>query len=110
MSDYPGAAWLARYRERVNGDAELKVIGDWFTTTFGLTFGDTRYAVRVEKGQITDIVTPTGGRRGEAAVGATWQLNPAVGVYGELGQLWASGGSTQTRGGPNASVGLSLRW
>ena len=58
MSDYPGAAWLARYRERVNGDAELKVIGDWFTTTFGLTFGDSRYAVRVEKGQITDIVTP----------------------------------------------------
>ena len=48
MADYPGAAWLARYRERVNGDAELKVIGDWFTTTFGLTFGDTRYAVKVE--------------------------------------------------------------
>jgi hypothetical protein len=47
MSDYPGAAWLARYRERVNGDAELKVIGDWFTTTFGLTFGDARYAVPV---------------------------------------------------------------
>ena len=58
MSDYPGGAWLARYRERVNGDAELKVIGDWFTTTFGLTFGDTRYAVKVEKGQIADIVTP----------------------------------------------------
>ncbi|MEJ0078261.1 MAG: hypothetical protein WDO17_23035 [Alphaproteobacteria bacterium] len=58
MSDYPGAAWLARYREQVNGDAELKVIGDWFTTTFSLTFGDTRYAVRVEKGQIADIVTP----------------------------------------------------
>ena len=35
-----------------------KVIGDWFTTTFGLTFGDTRYAVKVEKGQIVDIVTP----------------------------------------------------
>src|SRR5262249_12724741 len=49
MSDYPGAAWLARYRERVNDDAELKVIGDWFTTTFGLTFGDSRYAVQVEK-------------------------------------------------------------
>ena len=51
MSDYPGGAWLTRYRERVNGDAELKVIGDWFTTTFGLTFGDTRYAVKVERGQ-----------------------------------------------------------
>ena len=58
MSDYPGGAWLTRYRERVNGDAELKVIGDWFTTTFGLTFGDTRYAVKVEKGSIVDIVTP----------------------------------------------------
>src|ERR1041384_576876 len=58
MSDYPGAAWLARYRSQVNGDAELKVIGDWFTTTFALTFGDSRYAVQVEKGRITDIVTP----------------------------------------------------
>ena len=58
MADYPGSAWLARYRERVNGDVELKVIGDWFTTTFALTFGDSRYAVRVEKGQITDIVAP----------------------------------------------------
>lgn len=56
MSDYPGAAWIARYRERVNADAEMKVIGDWFTTTFALTFGDTRYAVKVEKGRITDIV------------------------------------------------------
>jgi hypothetical protein len=55
-SDYPGAAWLARYRERVNGDAELKVIGDWFTTTFALTFGDARYAVKVEKGRIVDLI------------------------------------------------------
>ena len=58
MADYPGAAWLARYRSQVNGDAELKVIGDWFTTTFALAFGDSRYAVRVEKGRIADIVAP----------------------------------------------------
>ena len=58
MADYPGGAWLARYRERVNDDPELKVIGDWFTTTFGLTFGDARYAVKVAKGQILDITTP----------------------------------------------------
>jgi hypothetical protein len=56
MTDYPGLAWLARYRERVNADAELKVIGDWFTTTFALTFGDSRYALKVEKGRIVDIV------------------------------------------------------
>ncbi|PWB65277.1 MAG: hypothetical protein C3F17_04605 [Bradyrhizobiaceae bacterium] len=56
MSEYPGSAWLARYRERVNKDPELGVIGDWFTTTFGLTFGDHRYALRVEKGRIAEIV------------------------------------------------------
>ena len=32
MNDYPGIDWLSRYRERVNADPELKVIGDWFTT------------------------------------------------------------------------------
>ena len=49
MKDYPGLTWLARYRERVNADPELKVIGDWFTTTFALAFGDSRYALKVEK-------------------------------------------------------------
>jgi hypothetical protein len=56
MTDYPGPAWLARYRERVNNDRELGVIGDWFTTSFALTFGERRYAVKVEKGRIVDIV------------------------------------------------------
>lgn len=56
MRDYPGAEWFTRYRERVNADPEMRVIGDWFTTTFALTFGDHRYAVKVEKGRIVDVV------------------------------------------------------
>ena len=56
MSDYPGAVWLDRYRERVNGDRELNVIGEWFTTTFTLSFGDNRYALKIDKGKIADIV------------------------------------------------------
>jgi hypothetical protein len=56
MKEYPGLTWLAHYRERVNADPELKVIGDWFTTTFALTFGDSRYALKVEKGCIVDVV------------------------------------------------------
>ena len=55
-ADYPGAGWIARYRERVNSDRELSVIGDWFTTSFALTFGDARYALKVEKGKIVDII------------------------------------------------------
>jgi hypothetical protein len=53
---YPGDSWLARYRERVNADQEMSVIGDWFTTTFALTFEDDRYALRIEKGKIADII------------------------------------------------------
>jgi hypothetical protein len=56
MRDYPGMAWLTRYRERVNGDPELDVIGEWFTTTFTLTFGDNRYALKIDKGKIADII------------------------------------------------------
>ncbi len=56
MSDYPGLAWLERFQARANADRELAVIGDWFTTTFGLTFGEARYALKVEKGCIGEIV------------------------------------------------------
>jgi hypothetical protein len=56
MIDYPGLAWLQRYRERVNADPELAVIGDWFSTSFTLTFGAARYALKVEKGKIADII------------------------------------------------------
>jgi len=56
MSDYPGLAWFEQYRERVNADPELKVIGDWFTTTFGLTFGESRYALKLDQGRIVDVI------------------------------------------------------
>jgi hypothetical protein len=57
---YPGDSWLSRYRERVNADQEMSVIGDWFTTTFALTFEDDRYALRIEKGKIADIINRPG--------------------------------------------------
>jgi hypothetical protein len=56
MSDYPGLALLERFQARANADPELAVIGDWFTTAFGLTFGESRYALRVDKGRIREIV------------------------------------------------------
>jgi hypothetical protein len=58
MSDYPGLEWFKRYCKRVNADQEMSVIGEWFTTTFALTFGDDRYALKVEKGRIADV-TPS---------------------------------------------------
>src|SRR5215469_16149406 len=56
MAEYPGANWLSRYRDRVNADPELRVIGEWLTTTFTLAFGDNRYALKVANGKITDVI------------------------------------------------------
>lgn len=56
MSNFPSASWFARYRDRVNTDPEMAVIGDWLSTTFTLTFGDNRYALVLDKGKIVDIV------------------------------------------------------
>jgi hypothetical protein len=56
MSEYPGLAWFERYRARVNTDPEMAVIGDWFTTSLALTFGGNRYALKVEKGRIVEVI------------------------------------------------------
>ena len=49
MQDFPEVSWLERYRERVNADPELAVIGGWFSTSLSLTFGERRYVVRMER-------------------------------------------------------------
>jgi len=55
MQDFPEVAWMQRYRDRVNADPEMAVIGGWFSTSLSLTFGERRYIVRMERGKITDI-------------------------------------------------------
>ncbi|HVZ23375.1 MAG TPA: hypothetical protein VG871_20020 [Vicinamibacterales bacterium] len=51
--------WLARFRDRVNADPEMRVIGDWFTTAFSLSCGDRRCIVRFDKGELVEtIVSP----------------------------------------------------
>jgi hypothetical protein len=49
--------WLARFRDRVNADAEMAVVGDWFTTALSLTSGDQRCVVRFERGRIVETLT-----------------------------------------------------
>src|SRR5262249_15935601 len=44
-------AWLARFRDRVNDDPEMAVVGDWFTTALSLSCGDRRCVVRFERGK-----------------------------------------------------------
>src|SRR5262249_11745659 len=55
MSAFPQLAWLEAFRNRVNTDPEMKLIGRWFSTSISLSFGDTRYVLRVDQGGIGDI-------------------------------------------------------
>ena len=55
MAPFPELKWLEAYRERVNVDPEMEVIGSWFTTSLSLAFGEQRYVVGVERGRIVDI-------------------------------------------------------
>jgi hypothetical protein len=49
-------AWLKRVQKHINADPELRVIGDWFTTAFSLTSGDSRCIVRFERGQLVEVI------------------------------------------------------
>ena len=50
MQTFPDVAWMEAFRERVNADPEMQVIGGWFSTSLSLTFGERRYVLRLERG------------------------------------------------------------
>ncbi|HWI29452.1 MAG TPA: hypothetical protein VN668_20930 [Stellaceae bacterium] len=54
--EFPDLAWVEGFRDRVNHDAEMRAIGDWFTASMSLGFGETRYVLRLDKGRIAEIV------------------------------------------------------
>jgi len=56
MSNFPQLTWLEAFRDRVNADPEMKLIGHWFTTSISLSFGDVRYVLQVDNGRISNIV------------------------------------------------------
>ena len=56
MSAPPTPEWMERYRERVNADPEMQVIGDWFSLDFKLAFEGEAWLLSVREGRIVDIV------------------------------------------------------
>ena len=56
MAEFPDLAWLEAFRDRVNRDPEMHMIGQWFTTSIALSFGELRYVLHVDGGRIGDIV------------------------------------------------------
>ncbi|WP_137917389.1 autotransporter outer membrane beta-barrel domain-containing protein [Hydrogenophaga sp. 2FB] len=106
--------WTLRLGARVQGEfatglGRLQPYGrvNLFTTASGTDragFGTGTVASH------TGIDTRAGGRSAELAVGATLAVSERSSVYGELGQLWASGGNAHTKSGLSGSVGVQLQW
>ena len=55
MTDVPSLAWMERYRETVNADPEMAVIGEWFDGAFKLSFGGNDFLLTVRRGAIERI-------------------------------------------------------
>ena len=55
MADVPNLAWMERYKEAVNGDHEMAVVGDWFNTDFKLSFEGNDFLLTVRAGCIERI-------------------------------------------------------
>ncbi len=55
MDGNPTLDWMERYRDAVNADAELGVIGDWFTLDFKLSFEGNDFLIAVRQGKIAEI-------------------------------------------------------
>lgn len=50
------APWLERFRDALDADAEMRVVGEWFTLAMSLTSGDERCIVSFERGRLTRFV------------------------------------------------------
>ena len=55
MSNRPSLAWMENYRDAVNADPEMSVIGDWFTENFKISFEGTDFLISVREGKIINI-------------------------------------------------------
>lgn len=56
MSENFTLEWLDEFRDKVNADRELAVIGEWFSTTFSVNFGQQRVAFKMVNGRIDEII------------------------------------------------------
>jgi hypothetical protein len=50
------ADWLTQVQSRLNDDAEMHVIGAWFTVALSLSCGDARCILRFERGRLVHAV------------------------------------------------------
>ena len=55
MSKRPSLAWMEAYRDAVNADPEMAVVGDWFSEDFKISFEGADFLISVRDGRIVEI-------------------------------------------------------
>src|SRR4029450_5439906 len=83
--------WLQRFRDRLAADAEMEVVGDWFTLSMSLTSGDDRCIVRFERGRLIQwFVSPrlgvpwAFGFRASPEIGRRYMSQPPEPLYHDV--------------------------
>lgn len=104
--------WVARAGVRVKGamSTSLGALQPYGRLNLYRASSGTDIARFVGPAATTDIATRTGGSWGEVAGGMTLALNPTWSVYGEVGQMFAVGGSARIKSGVQGSIGVKARW
>ncbi|MEJ8811679.1 autotransporter outer membrane beta-barrel domain-containing protein [Variovorax ureilyticus] len=104
--------WLLRAGVRVRGEIATGagLLQPYARVNIYHAGSGTDVARFVGPAAFTDISSRTGYTTTEVAVGATLQLSAATSVYGELGQLFDSGGDQRLKSGVQGSVGLRVNW
>jgi autotransporter-associated beta strand protein len=64
----------------------------------------------VNPAAITPVGAPIGSTSTELAAGFTLAVSQRTSLYGELGKLWASGGSARVGSSVNAAAGVRVKW
>jgi outer membrane autotransporter protein len=106
------SGWIGRLGVRVKGDiatsaGRLQPYGR--VNVYHATSG-TDVATFAGPAASTSIASATGYTSTEVAAGATLALTPSTTLYGEVGQLFSSGGDARVKSSVQGSVGVRLSW
>ena len=52
--------WMEKWKDTVNADPVARRLGKFMTVNFGMSYGDTKYLIKVYEGQIMEVINLTG--------------------------------------------------
>lgn len=106
------AGWIARLGVRVKGDIPTSAgrLQPYARVNVYRASGGTDLTSFIGPAGSTNIGSATGYTSTELAGGMTLALNAATTLYGELGQLYNSGGDASVRSSLQGSLGIRVSW